>query len=203
MINPRGKELNMKRRGVVAGLACLCLFVFTAVCAAGDKKIAGVTFPGEKVVAGKTLTLNGVALKKKFGFVKVYAGGFYMENPSSNPDTMINSEQVKQFVLHYLTSKATKEKLQDGFIDAIEDANPSVLVKAQQANIKKYASWLDADMAPGKIQVTTYVPGKGLSVVYQGVEKGTITDKDFIKMYFTYNFGEDADSKLRKGYSGR
>ena len=192
----------MMKRGVGAGLACLYLFVLTSVCAAGDKKIAGVTFPGEKVVAGKTLKLNGVALKKKFGFVKVYAGGFYMENPSSNPDTMINSEQVKQFVLHYLTSKATKEKLQDGFIDAIADANPRAVVQAQQANIKKYASWLDADMAPGKIQVTTYVPGKGLTVVYQGVEKGTITDKDFIKMYFTYNFGEDADSKLRKGYSG-
>jgi len=192
----------MMKRGVGAGLACLYLFVLTSVCAAGDKKIAGVTFPGEKVVAGKTLKLNGVALKKKFGFVKVYAGGFYMENPSSSPDTMINSEQVKQFVLHYLTSKATKEKLQDGFIDAIEDANPRAIVQAQQANIKKYASWLDADMAPGKIQVTTYVPGKGLTVVYQGVEKGTITDKDFIKMYFTYNFGEDADSKLRKGYSG-
>jgi len=193
----------MMKRGVAAGLACLCLLVFTGVCAAGDQKIAGVTFPGEKVVAGKTLKLNGVALKKKFGFVKVFAGGFYMENPSSDPETIINSEQVKQFVLHYLTSKATAKKLQNGFIDAIEDANPKALVRAQQANIKKYASWLDADMAPGKISVTTYVPGKGLTCVFQGVEKGTIADKDFIKMYMTYNFGEDADSKIRKGYSGK
>ena len=193
----------MLRRGLAAGLACLFLLVFTSVCAAGDKEIAGVTFPGQKVVAGKTLQLNGVALKKKFGFVKVFAGGFYMENPSSDPETIINSEQVKQFVLHYLTSKATAKKLQNGFIEAIEDANPKALVRAQQANIKRYASWLSPGMAPGKIQVTTYVPGKGLTVVYQGVEKGTITDKDFIKMYFTYNFGEDADSKMRKGYSGR
>lgn len=192
----------MIKKGVATGLACLCLFVFTGLCAAGDQKIAGVTFPGEKVVAGKTLTLNGVALRKKFGFVKVFAGGFYLENPSSDPTAIINSEQVKQFVLHYLTSRATAKKLQNGFIEAIEDANPPALVKAQQANIKKYASWLDADMAPGKISVTTYVPGKGLTCVYQGIEKGTITDKDFIKMYFTYNFGEKADSKLRKGYSG-
>jgi len=193
----------MMKRGVAAGLACLFLFAFVTVCAAGDKKIAGVTFPGQKVVAGKTLKLNGVALKKKFGFVKVFAGGFYMENPSNDPETIIQSEQVKQFVLHYLTSKATKKKLQDGFIDAIEDANPRELVKAQQANIQKYASWLDADMAPGKISVTTYIPGKGLTCVYQGVEKGTITDPDFIKMYFTYNFGRDADDTMREGYSGQ
>ncbi len=193
----------MLKKVIAAGLVCLCLFVFTGSGVAGDQKIAGVTFPGEKVVAGKTLTLNGVALKKKFGFVKVFAGGFYMESPSSDANTIINSEQVKQFVLHYLTSKATAKKLQNGFIEAIEDANPPAMVKAQQANIKKYASWLDADMAPGKISVTTYIPGEGLSCVYQGVKKGTITDKDFIKMYFTYNFGAEADSKMRKGYSGK
>ena len=193
----------MLKKGVAAGLACLCLFVFTGVCVAGDQEIAGVTFPGEKVVAGKTLKLNGVALRKKFGFVKVFAGGFYLENPSRDPETIINSEQVKQFVLHYLTSKATAEKLQDGFKEAIADANPPALVKAQQANIDLYASWLDKDMAPGKISVTTYVPGKGLTCVYQGIEKGTISDMDFIKMYFTYNFGKDADSKIRKGYTGR
>jgi len=193
----------MFKKGVAVGCACLFLFVSAGLCAAGDQKIAGVTFPGEKVVAGKTLKLNGVALRKKFGFIKVFAGGFYLENPSQDPETIINSEQVKQFVLHYLTSKATAEKLQHGFKEAIAAANPPEQVKAQQANIDKYASWLDADMAPGKLSVTTYVPGKGLTCVYQGIEKGTITDKDFIKMYFTYNFGKDADSKIRKGYTGQ
>ena len=103
----------------------------------------------------------------------------------------------------FADGKATAEKLQEGFISSIEDTNPKALVQAQQANIKKYASWLDPGMAPGKIQVNTYIPGKGLTVVYQGVEKGTITDKDFIKMYFTNYFGEDADSKMRDGYSGK
>jgi hypothetical protein len=84
------KEYKMMKRGVAAGLACLCLLVFTGLCAAEDQKIAGVTFPGEKVVSGKTLKLNGVALRKKFGFVKVFAGGFYLENPSSDPNTIIN-----------------------------------------------------------------------------------------------------------------
>ena len=32
---------------------------------------------------------------------------------------------------------------------------------------------------------------------------GPITDKDFIKMYFTYNFGKNADSKIREGYTGK
>ena len=167
----------------------------------GDMEIAGVTFPGEKVVDGKTLTLNGVALKTKF-FIKVFAGGFYLETPTHDATEAIESEQVKQFVLHYLTSRATAEKLQDGFKEAIAEANPPELVAKYRQEIDLYASWLDQDMAPGATSVTTYVPGKGLTLVFKGQEKGTIADKTFAQMYFRYNLGKDADEDLREGYLG-
>jgi glutamate-1-semialdehyde aminotransferase len=166
---------------------------------AGDMEIADVSFPGEKVVAGKTLTLNGVALKTKF-FIKVFAGGFYLENPTKSAAEAIESEQVKQFHLHYLTSKATAKKLQEGFKEAIEEANPPDLVKKYRKEIDLYASWLDQDMAPGATSVTTYVPGKGLTLVFKGQEKGTIADKTFAQMYFRYNLGEEADDAMREGY---
>lgn len=187
-------------RCILWGVMGVMLLAVTMPAVAGDMTIADVIFPGEKIVDGKALTLNGVGLRKKFGFIKVFAGGFYMERATSSPAEAISSEQIKQFYLHYLTSKATAPKLQEGFIEAIEEANPLELVNAQQANIKRYASWLDKDMAPGKTSVTTYVPGKGLTLVFQGEEKGTITDPDFIRMYFTYNFGDKADSGMRDGY---
>jgi len=169
---------------------------------AGDMEIAGVKFPGEKVVDGKTLQLNGVALKEKF-FIDVFVGGFYLENPTKDAAEAIESEQVKQFYLQYLTSKATAEKLQDGFKEAIEDANPPELVARYRKEIDLYASWLDQDMAPGATSVATYVPGKGLTLVFKGQEKGTIADKTFAQMYFRYNLGEDADSSIREGYLGQ
>lgn len=168
---------------------------------AGDMEIAGVTFPGEKTIAGKTLKLNGVALKTKF-FIKVFAGGLYLENPTQNPEEAISSEQVKHFHLHYLTSKATAEKLQEGFKEAITDANPPELVAQYRKEIDLYASWLDADMAPGATSLTTYVPGKGLTLVFKGQEKGTIADTAFARMYFRYTLGEKADDDLREGYLG-
>ena len=169
---------------------------------AGDMEIADVTFPGEKGVDGHTLHLNGVALKTKF-FIKVFAGGFYLANPTKDASEAIESEQVKQFDLHYLTSKATAEKLQEGFKEAIEEANPPELVEKYRKEIDLYASWLDQDMAPGATSVTTYVPGKGLTLVFKGQEKGTIADKTFAQMYFRYNLGEDADSAMREGYLGQ
>lgn len=175
------------------------IFVLTAVTAAADMEIAGVDFPGEKEIAGKTLRLNGVALKTKF-FIKVFAGGFYLENPTQDAEEAITSEQVKHFHLHYLTSKATAEKLQEGFREAIAGANPPELVERYRREIDRYASWLDEDMAPGATSLTTYVPGKGLTLVYKGKEKGTIADETFAQMYFRYTLGEDADDDLREGY---
>lgn len=174
-----------------------------AAWAADGKEIGGVSFPAEKQIAGKTLKLNGVALRKALMVVKVFAGGFYLEKPTADAEEAIASEQVKHFSLHYLTDKATAQKLQEGFLESMIAANPPELVAAHRKEIDLYASWLDQDMAPGAMSETTYVPGKGLTLVFKGVEKGTIPGAEFAQMYFRYNLGEKADSGLRTGYLGK
>jgi hypothetical protein len=199
----REEEKYMMTRRILSIVLMTSLLVVTGGSTwAGDMEIADVTFPGQKVVDGKTLMLNGVALKTKF-FIKVFAGGFYLETPTHDATEAIESDQVKQFVLHYLTSRATAEKLQDGFKEAIAEANPPELVAKYRKEIDLYASWLDQDMAPGATSVTTYVPDKGLTLVFKGQEKGTIADKTFAQMYFRYNLGKDADENLREGYLGQ
>ncbi|MFZ7128655.1 MAG: chalcone isomerase family protein [Desulfobacterales bacterium] len=179
------------------------LFCLASAAGAGDMEAAGVTFPGEKTVDGKTLTLNGVAVRKALVFINVYAGGFYLEHPTGDPREAIESEQVKHFHLHYLTSKATAEKLQEGFIEKMVEANPPELVEEYRREIDLYASWLDQDMEPGATSLTTYVPGKGLTLVFKGEEKGTIPGSEFAQMYFRYNLGDKADATLRDGYLGK
>ncbi|MCF8053353.1 MAG: chalcone isomerase family protein [Desulfobacterales bacterium] len=182
--------------------ACMALFIGGSAQAA-DREIAGVTFAEQKTIAGKTLTLNGVALRKALVFIKVFAGGFYLETQTFDAEEAITSEQVKHFHLHYLTDKATAKKLQEGFLEAMEKANPPELVEKHRDKIDLYASWLDEDMAPGATSKATYVPGVGLTLEYKGVVKGTIPGEEFARMYFRYNLGENADSSLRKGYLGK
>jgi hypothetical protein len=185
-------------------LAVVC-FVLTgqAAVAADEVEVLGVNFPTEKVVEGKTLKLNGTAYRKAMGFIKVYAVGFYMETPSSDPAEVIASDQVKHLHFHYLTSKATAKKLSEGFLEAFIKANPADMVERNKADADLYASWYDKDMAPGLTADTTYVPGKGLTLVYQGETKGTISNPEFVKMYYTYNFGEKANGKIRDGLLGK
>jgi hypothetical protein len=192
----------MSRRLSVRAMLVVFVFVVAGNGYAGEVEILGVKFPTEKVVEGKTLKLNGVSYLKKLGFVKVYAVGLYLENPTQDPKEVIESEQVKYMLTHYLTSKATAKKISEGFVELMEEGNPKDLVDANRADIDKYASWLDADMKPGLTSESVYVPGKGITLTYQGQVKGTIPGNTFAQMYYRYNVGEKADKKIRKGLLG-
>ncbi len=192
-----------KKNIVLIVLMALLIFISSAVCVyAAGRELKGVKFPEYKVIAGKKLTLNGVALRKAMIFIKVFAGGLYLEHPTKNAKEAIESEQIKYFDLHYLTNLATAKKIQNGFIDEIKKTNPPALVKKHMAEINQYAAWLNKDMKKGSVSESIYVPGKGLTLILDGVVKGTIKDKEFARMYYTYSLGEKADKKLRRGYLG-
>ena len=180
------------------------LLTFSGVGWAADEvEVLGVKFPVEKVVQGKTLKLNGVAYRKALGFIKVYVVGLYLEKPTHDAQAVIQSDQIKQLESHYLTSMATAKKLQEGYLELMKACNPAQMYERNKADVERYASWLDKDMQPGLTSVSTYVPGQGLSLEYQGRLKGTIANPEFIQMYYQYNFGEKADAKIRDGLLGK
>lgn len=186
----------------VLAVLFLSMMLLAPSVTAESVEVVGVAFEKQKAVAGKDLVLNGVAVRKALGIIKVFAGGLYLETPTQDAEVVIESQQVKHVPLTYLTSKATGKKVKDGFIEAITKANPPEAIAAQQENIDKYASWLEVDMKPRDTSISTYVPGTGLTLRINGVEKGTIADEGFAQIYYRYLVGEKADSALRKGYLG-
>ncbi len=192
----------MSRRRFACAMAVVFVFMVTGTGFAGDVEILGVKFPTEKTIEGKTLKLNGVSYLKKLGFVKVYAVGLYLETPTKDPKEVIESEQVKYMLTHYLTSRATAKKVSEGFIELMEKGNPKEMVDDNRADIDKYASWLNKDMKPGLTSESVYVPGTGLTLTYQGEVRGTIPGNTFAHMYYRYNVGEKANKKIREGLLG-
>ncbi len=192
----------MKQWTVV--FAAICLLAWTnATWASDDVEVLGVKFPAEKIVAGKVLKLNGVASRKAMGFVKVYVVGLYLENTTQDHQKIIESEQIKHMHTHYLSAMVTAKKLRNGFLDVIKKCNPPELVTRNQGDIDTYASWLDKDMQPGLTSISTYVPGKGLTLVYQGQTRGTIANPEFAQMYYRYNVGPKAKKNIREGLLGK
>jgi len=193
----------MRKMRFAVAIALIVGLIVVGVGFAGQVEVLGVKFPTQKVIAGKTLQLNGVSYLKKFGFVKVYAVGLYLEEPTQDPVEVIESEQVKYMLTRYLTSKATAKKIREGFIELMEAGNPEALVSANRSDIEQYAAWLDKDMAPGLSSESLYIPGKGLTLTYQGEVRGTIPGPVFAQMYYRYNVGENANRKIRDGLLGK
>ncbi|MCP4157323.1 MAG: hypothetical protein GY757_56960, partial [bacterium] len=127
----------MKHKDRFIGILAALLICTASIVLADDTEIAGVKFPQEKTVAGKMLSLNGVAVRKALVVVKVFAGGFYLERSTQDAQEAIESEQVKHLYLHYLTSKATAKKVREGFIEAMEKANPPELVEKHHQEIDR------------------------------------------------------------------
>ena len=99
---------------------------------AKNVEIHGFNFPETKVIEGRLLKLNGVSTFKKFSFIKVYVVGLYLESLSRDSVEIINSDQIKYMHTIYLTDKATKEKIKEGFIHLITKHNPQEYIDIQE-----------------------------------------------------------------------
>ena len=140
-----------------------------------DTTVSDVTLPGTVDVAGQTLVLNGVAVRKKF-VVKVYVAGLYLPAKSTNADSVLAADATRRVVMHFVHDVG-KDKLCGAWNDALEDNTPDASAQLK-SEFTTLCSWME-DIKDGQQIVFTYVPGTGTEVVVAGTVKGTIAGKDF------------------------
>ncbi len=186
----------MKRtlRVVVPGLAALLLALPAAA-----KELAGVKMPDTTVVAGKTLQLNGVGLRKKAIF-KVYVGGLYLEAPSHDAAAIMASDAPKAIKMHFLRGIG-RSTMVDAFKEGFE-GNAKDKLTSQKAAIDKFLGMV-ADVKDGDVWTFAYDPAKGTSVFHGDREVGTIEGKEFAQALFSIWLGPKPPSEdLKKGMLG-
>lgn len=187
--------MNLSRRSFALALA----LALVATPAAG-RELAGATMPDTLTVAGKTLKLNGMGLRKKAVF-KVYVGGLYLEAPASNAAAILASDAPKALKMHFLRS-VDREKLVETFQEGFT-ANSPQKAPAQKAAIDKLLATV-ADVKEGSVTTYTYAPGTGTVVNRDGKDVATIEGKDFAEVLFSLWLGPKPPSEdLQKGLLGR
>ena len=74
----------------------LTVAFFVAGLPAMAAELSGIALPDEQDVAGTHLVLNGIALRT-FSFLRlhIYVAGLYLERRSSDPDTILRSDEYK------------------------------------------------------------------------------------------------------------
>ena len=187
----------MKRALTIASLALV--LAGHGVARAGER--GGVKMPDQLTVAGKALVLNGMGIREATMFnVDVYVAGLYLEKKTQNPDEIIRSEQVKRLDLTFVRD-VDRDDITDAWSSQFKK-NGADMVKLK-ASIDQLNHWMSG-MDEGDKLSFIYVPGKGLTVVVKGAEKGTIAGADFGHAFFAIWFGGSPPNKgLKNGLIGR
>ena len=175
------------------------LFAFLALAPAQARTLEGVELPDTAVVDGATLKLNGMGLRAATALrVKAYVGGLYLEQPSSDAATVIDSHQRKRVTMKFLRD-IDRGRLTSGWAESLRKVGG----KNMEHSIAQFTS-LIPDVKTGDTMSFTWRPGVGLEVAMDEKVRGAVPGDDFARALFTVWFGpEPGDENLKRGMLGK
>ena len=176
---------------------CFILITLLGAAMLPAATLGDVTLPDSAKVGAEILVLNGLGLRSKMGF-KVYVGGLYLGQKSSDAPAIIKADAPKRIVMHFVREVGS-EKLKDSFLDGF-DASVKATLKAQ---IDQFISALET-LKVGEEMAITYAPGTGTAVNVKGKDKVTIPGLPFAQAAFGIWLGAKPPSgDLKKGLLGQ
>ncbi|WP_203292559.1 chalcone isomerase family protein [Luteirhabdus pelagi] len=183
-------------------IVILLVAVLTITAGQAQTEVGNVTLPNTVTFNGEELMLNGGGVRKKAFVLKLYSGGLYLGEKSSNASSIMNADETMAIKLHitssFVSSEAMREAVEDGF-DASMDGNTAPL----KSKIERFITFFNDEIVEDDIFDITYQKGKGVVAYKNGKELGTIEGMDFKKALFGIWLGDDpADSSLKKGMLG-
>jgi Chalcone isomerase-like len=180
--------------------AVLCLLAVALPAYA--KKIGGVDFQDTIDVDGAKLTLNGAGVRKKF-VIKVYAGGLYLAQPSSDADAIVAANAPKRVRMVFLRD-VSREQILDAYREGFRNNSGGAGLDMLLKKLEQLAPAIP-DLKEGAEMFVTYVPGKGTTVAAAGGGAPvTVEGKDFADAMFRNWLGPSpADSSLKDAMLGK
>jgi len=158
----------------------------------------GVTLPDTLKIAGQDLVLNGMGTRKAtFLKIKVYVGGLYLKEKSSDYSKFLKNDEPKHIIMKFVRS-VDADDMKDGWQEAFENA-----VKDQapiKNEIKKFLA-LMPDMKEGHEMKLTFLKD-GLKTNINGKEAQMIPGKKFSDAVLSVWFINASDKGLKKGFLG-
>lgn len=137
------------------------------------------------------LILNGASLRELYLLIKTYVGALYLENPSSSPEAIINSESHKSMVFHVMMKRVGARRiataLQEALVVNLTESEHKGLTK----ELEQMLSYFDGKMHAGEEAVFDYIPGQGTRITINNEVKGVIPGKDYFKAMLSIWIGEN------------
>jgi hypothetical protein len=180
------------------------MIILTVISGHGDRagadEIAGITLPDSINTGEKTCRLAGDGIRKKL-FIKVYAAGLYLEKPAIDLEEVINSDQVKAMLMHFVYRRVSADKLNKAWREGFAKNTPGAGSDLKTKMADFIALFKDAAVRGDRI-LLAYQPGQGTTVNFNGRQLGTIPGHDFNQALMKVWFGESpADRGLKESIS--
>lgn len=164
-------------------------------------ELVGVTMPDEVTVSDATLHLNGMGVRKKL-WIKVYVGGLYLVERTGSADAAMEASGPKRVVMHFLTNKATKGKMDSAWEEGFE-GNSADQLGELQGRLETFKGFF-GDMKVDDLVEIDMIPGEGTRVAINGREKGLIQGDDFAQALLRVWLGPAPPSEeLKSGMLGQ
>ena len=170
---------------------------FGIVTAADD-----AAFPETIQLTGETLALNGTGVRKK-AFIKIYTGGLYLPEKSSDARAVIDMDVPMVVRLHFIYDGVSPKQLAEAWYEGFE-ASTGGNTEPIAAHIAAFNSFFAQEAGEGDVYQVDYIPGAGIRVSFNDAEKGAVDGGlAFKKAVFGIWLGDKpADNGLKEGMLG-
>lgn len=197
----------MSTRAPIASLPLLAAAAFLFfICAtragtASARECDGVSFPEHIQAGGRTLTLNGLGLRKATIFsIKVYVGALYVAHRTADANAILSSRDPVEIDLAFVFH-ATAGQLRSAWQEGFEKSAPDRLATLQ-TRIAQLQSWMKS-VGSGQKMSFLRIPGTGIQYSLDGTVQGTIAGDDFATAFLAIWLGSSPPSpQLRAGLLG-
>lgn len=184
-------------------LLALVLTLAIAIPTQAQLTINGVKLPATIKAGDNTATLNGGGIRKKL-FFKLYVGGLYLQNKSSDAKAIINADEAMAVKLQITSGMISSENMSEAITEGFEKSTGGNM-KPLQAKIDEFVNtFKKSEIVEGNVFDIVYVPGKGVESYKNGALQGTIDGMDFKKALFAIWLGDEpADDDLKEAMLGK
>jgi len=167
----------------------------------GAAECRRVNFPATVAVAGTSLELNGLGVRKAtFLKVNVYVAALYVEHPTHDPAALLTAGGPTELVLRFVRDVGARD-IRDGFAEGFEK-NAGAARPALAARIAQLETWVE-DIRTGGGMTFVHVPGTGVEVSVNGAVKGVIPGEDFARALLAiWIGGRPPNQELKTGLLG-
>ncbi|MCD8521342.1 MAG: chalcone isomerase family protein [Saccharospirillaceae bacterium] len=179
-------------------------FLFTGMLALSTtshaRTIEGFEFPEILPQSSEipALQLNGASVRTLYYLVDTYVGLLYTEQPSDNPEQLIEQDSYKRIVYHILTNRVSGRRIATAMYDALQLNVSDAEAAHMDERLDRLVKMFDGKLERGDVGYVDYIPGLGSRVVINGEIKGTLPGKDLYDALLKIWIGEHPVSQRFK-----